>query len=42
VAEHAQGKVIFMDSSGAATGRVLQGLLALGDEKSSVASPPGN
>ena len=40
VAEHAQGKVIFMDSSGAATGRVLQGLLSLGDA-AAVAAAPG-
>jgi regulator of protease activity HflC (stomatin/prohibitin superfamily) len=42
VSEHAQGKVIFMDNSGAATGRVLQGLLAVSDEKISVAPPPAS
>ena len=42
VAEHAQGKVIFMDNSGAATARVLQGLLAVSDEKDSVATPTTN
>ncbi len=40
VAEHAQGKVIFMDSGAGATTRVVQGILSAGAELG-IVSPPG-
>jgi hypothetical protein len=44
VSEHAQGKVIYMDSGAAAPTRVVQGLFGMlspEPEASAVAAPPG-
>jgi len=40
VAEHAQGKVIFMDSGANAASRVVQGILSMGAELPQAAPPP--
>jgi hypothetical protein len=40
VAEHSQGKVIFMDSGAAAAARVVQGIAGMGVDLPEQAMPP--
>ena len=40
VADHAQGKVVFMDSGAAATTRVVQEIFGLGAEATPTVKPP--
>ncbi len=42
MAEHSQGKVIFMDSGAAAAARVVQGISSLGVEMQSMPAPPAS
>jgi hypothetical protein len=42
VADHSQGKVIFMDSGAAAAARVVQGIAAMGVDLPADAVPPAS